>query len=106
MALGQIDLAVTFSDDFASRTKVVTFDIVQIPHQYNAILGRATLNAFGAVAYHNYLYVKIPMPKGIIMVQGDQDLIRQVELEALSPARRVHTVEADTSTRANTPSTK
>ena len=46
-ALGQINLAGTFSDDFASRTEVVTFDVVQMPYQYNAILGRPTLNAFG-----------------------------------------------------------
>lgn len=28
MALGQIDLAVTFSGGYASRTKVITFDVV------------------------------------------------------------------------------
>ena len=31
-ALGQISLAITFSDDFASRTEVVTFDVVQMAY--------------------------------------------------------------------------
>ena len=46
IALGQIDLAITFSNYFASRTEAVTFDVIQLPYQYNAILGRATLNTF------------------------------------------------------------
>ena len=47
MALGQIDLAVTFSDDFASRTEIITFDVVQIPYQYNVILEEGVA-AYGA----------------------------------------------------------
>ena len=91
-ALGQIKLAVTFRDNQTSRTEVVTFDVVQMSYQYNAILGRATLNAFGAVAHHNYLCMKMPAPKGIVTIRGDQDLARHIELEAFSPARHVHNV--------------
>lgn len=106
MAFGQIDLAVTFSDDFASRTEIATFDVVQMPYQYNAILGRATLNAFDAIAHHNYPCMKISAPVGIITIRGDQDLARQTELETIAPARHVHAVEADTSTHEDIPSAK
>lgn len=92
-ALGQIDLAVTFSDDFALRTEVITLDVVQILYQYNTILSRVTLNAFGAIAHHNYLCMKIPSPEGIITVRRDQDLARQTEFEAIAPACHIHMVE-------------
>ena len=67
-SLGQIDLAVKFSDDFASQTKVVTFDVVQKQYQYNAILSRATRNTFGVIAHHNNLCIKILAPEGIVTV--------------------------------------
>lgn len=60
MALGQIDLVVTFSDDFASCIEVVTFDIVQMPYQYDEILSRAMINTFSAIAHHNYMCMKLP----------------------------------------------
>lgn len=51
--------------------EVITFDVIHMPYQYNAILGRTTLNAFGAITHHNYLCMKIPAPEGIIMVCRD-----------------------------------
>lgn len=104
MTLGQIDLAVTFGNEFASRMEVITFNVVQKPFQYNAILGRATLNAFGAIAHQNFLCMKIPMPEGIITVCRDQDLARQIEHRVEAPARHVQTVVADINTKADIPS--
>ena len=53
------------------------------------------MNAFGAIAHHNYLCMKIPAPEGVIMVHGDQDLAQQTELEADPPKHCVHTLEVN-----------
>lgn len=94
-ALGQVDLAITFSDDLTSWTEIITFDIVNMPYQYNTILGRATLNAFSTITHHNYLCMKIPALEGVIMVHCDQDLVRQTEFKATTPSRHIHTVESN-----------
>ena len=75
-------------------------------YQYNVILGRATLNTFGAIAHHNYLCMKIPSLEGVITVRGDQDLARRTELEALSPARHVHAVGQDKKEQSSCPLAK
>ena len=106
MALGHINLPVTFSDSLAVRTETITFDVVQMPYQFNAILGRATLNSFSAVAHHNYMCIKMPALEGVITVRGDQDLARQIELGTDAPNRRVHTVAANPEARTTTASGK
>jgi hypothetical protein len=50
----------------------ILFDVVNIPYNYNAIFGRATLNKFEAISHHNYLKLKMPGPAGMIMVKGLQ----------------------------------
>jgi hypothetical protein len=40
------------------------------PSQYHAILGRPAFAKFMAVPHYAYLTLKIPGPKGTIMVQG------------------------------------
>lgn len=99
--LSQIDLAVTFGDDFVSQTEVVTFYVVQIPYQYNTILGCATPNAFIAITHYNYLCMKIPAPEGKITIRRDQDLVRQTEFEAITLAYHVHTVKPDPGAQAD-----
>ena len=68
-ALGQVQLLVTFGNsDANTRTQVITFDVVDLPYNYNAILGQGTMNAFDAVPHHNFLCLKMPGPEGIITV--------------------------------------
>ena len=40
MPLGQIDLLVTFGDQFNYRTETLTFEVVGFPETFHAILGR------------------------------------------------------------------
>jgi hypothetical protein len=40
------------------------------PSQYHAILGRLAFAKFMAVPHYAYLTLKIPGPRGTIMVQG------------------------------------
>ncbi|XP_066164574.1 uncharacterized protein [Oryza sativa Japonica Group] len=58
--LGQAQLMVAFRTAENRREEQVLFDVVDIPYNYNAIFGRATLNKFEAISHHNYLKLKMP----------------------------------------------
>jgi hypothetical protein len=55
-----------------ARIETLTFDVVDIYHPYLAIFGRGFMNKFDAVIRQQFLCVKIPAPKGVITVFGDQ----------------------------------
>nr|AAK52140.1 retrotransposon protein, putative, Ty3-gypsy sub-class [Oryza sativa Japonica Group] len=65
--LGQAQLIVAFGTGENRREEQVLFDIVDIPYNYNAIFGRATLNKFEAISHHNYLKLKMYGPAGVIV---------------------------------------
>ena len=83
-AIGKITLLVTFGDQNNSKTEHITFNVVDMLYNYNAIFGRGVTNVFNAVIHPGYLYMKLPSAKGVITVYGDQDLTRIVE-ETASP---------------------
>jgi hypothetical protein len=70
--VGTISLPVSFGDLDNARTETLIFDVVDIYHLYLAIFGRGFMNKFDAVIRQQFLCMKIPAPKGIIMVFGDQ----------------------------------
>ena len=55
--LGQIDLPVTFGDRANFRSEVLTFEVVDFPRSYHAILGRPCYAKFMAIP--NYTYLKL-----------------------------------------------
>jgi hypothetical protein len=57
----------------------LTFDVVDIYHPYLAIFGRGFINKFDAVIRQQFLCMKIPAPKGVITVFGDQQEARNIE---------------------------
>lgn len=65
-------MKVPFSSDRGHRTEDIMFDVVDMPYPYNAFLGRRVINKFLVVIHHGYLCMKLPDPKGIITVYGDQ----------------------------------
>jgi hypothetical protein len=60
VVLGKISMPVTFGYVNNTRTKDITFDIVDMKYSYNAIIDRGTLNAFEAILHSSYLCMKIP----------------------------------------------
>nr|CAD39384.2 OSJNBb0016B03.14 [Oryza sativa Japonica Group] len=92
--LGQALLLVAFGSRENRREEQVLFDVVDIPYNYNAIFGRATLNKFDAISHHNYLKLKMPGPTGVIVVKG---LLTSAgskgDLAIIN--RAVHSVEAE-----------
>ena len=47
-----------------------TFEVVNFRMVYNALLGRPQLVQFMGVPHYTYMMLKIPGPKGVIMVRG------------------------------------
>ncbi len=58
--LGQAQLIVAFGAGENRHEDQVLFDVVDIPYNYNAIFGHATLNKFEAISHHNYLKLRCP----------------------------------------------
>ena len=68
MPLGQIDLPITFRDQFNYRTKTLTFEVVRFPGTFYAIQGRPCYVKF--MVFPNYTFLKLKMlgPHGVITV--------------------------------------
>nr|AAX96424.1 retrotransposon protein, putative, Ty3-gypsy sub-class [Oryza sativa Japonica Group] len=101
--LGQALLLIAFGSGENGREEQILFDVVDIPYNYNAIFGRATLNKFEAVSHHNYLKLKMPSPAGVIVVKGLQSsAASKSDLAIIN--RAVHSVETELHERPkNTP---
>jgi hypothetical protein len=77
--VGNISLLVSFRDLENARTESLTFDVVDIYHPYLAIFGRGFMNKFDAVIRQQLLCMKMPAPKGVITVFGNQQEARNIE---------------------------
>jgi hypothetical protein len=69
--LGKIELDVCFGDQHNFQLEKLEFEVLDWPSQYHAILGRPTFEQFMEVPHYTYLVLKIPGPKGVIMVKGN-----------------------------------
>ena len=88
-ALGKIAIPVSFGEGSSFRMEDITFDVVDINYPYNAIFGREVLNTFGAIPHHAYLCMKMPTLRGVIMVLGDQQVTRRIEVRNTPGKRNV-----------------
>jgi hypothetical protein len=77
--VGKISLPISFGDLDNAKTETLTFDVVDIYHPYLAILGRGFMNKFNAVIRQQFQCMKIPEPKGVIPVFGNQQEARNIE---------------------------
>jgi hypothetical protein len=68
--LRQIDFPFTFGRSANFRTKTLTFEVIDFAGSYHAILGWPYYAKFMAVPNYTYLKLKIPGPKGVVMVGG------------------------------------
>jgi hypothetical protein len=83
---GKISLPVSFGDLDNARTETLTFDVVDMYHPYSTIFGRGFINKFDVVIRQQFLCMKIPAPKGVIMVFGDQQEAKNIE-KGFTPAK-------------------
>nr|AAP44597.1 putative polyprotein [Oryza sativa Japonica Group] len=92
--LGQALLLIAFGSGENRSEEQILFDVVNIPYNYNAIFGRATLNKFEDISHHNYLKLKMPGPTGVIVVKGLQpSAASKCDLAIIN--RAVHNVETE-----------
>ena len=75
-AKGKITLPVSFSDQSNHRIEHITFDMVDMLYNYNAIFGQGVTNIFSIVLHLGYLCMKLPSTRGIIVIYDNQDLAR------------------------------
>jgi hypothetical protein len=79
MPVGKIFLPVSFGDLDNARTETLTLNVVDMYNSYLTFFGRGFINKFDAVIRQQFLCMKIPAPKGVITVFGDQQEARNIE---------------------------
>jgi hypothetical protein len=75
---GYMKMRVTFSGRGGSRLMEVKFLVVECPSAYNAILGRPTLNALGAVVSTLHMAMKFPSDRDDIVTVWGKDMESQL----------------------------
>ena len=86
MPLGRIWLNITFGQPDNFRKEPLTFEVIDFPGVYHALLGRSCFAKFMVIPNYTYLKLKMPGSKGVITIEGsfeqayyyEQDCIAQV----------------------------
>ncbi|XP_066351262.1 uncharacterized protein [Miscanthus floridulus] len=68
--LKQIDLPIMFGSQANFRLEVLTFEVVDFPGSYHAILGQPCYARFMAIPNYTYLKLKMPRPNDVITVSS------------------------------------
>ena len=68
---GSLVLEVVFGSPDNFRSEKLTFDIAPFRSGYQALLGRTAFARFNAVPHYASLKLKMPGPRGIIIVSGN-----------------------------------
>jgi hypothetical protein len=67
-----IDLEVSYGSRENKRREMLTFEVASFDIGYNCILGRPILLKFMAIIHTAYATIKMPGPKGVIVLKSDQ----------------------------------
>jgi hypothetical protein len=92
--IGCIDLEVSCVSGENKRREVLTFEVESFDIGYNCILGRPFLLKFMAIIHTTYTTIKMPRPKGIIILRLDQRDALTCENAALTYDRHFSEKEA------------
>ena len=76
---GSLTLEVVFDCLKNFRSEELIFDIAPFRSGYHALLGRAAFARFNAVPHYAYLKLKMPGPRGIIIVSGNTECSLRAE---------------------------
>jgi hypothetical protein len=68
--MGRVQLEVLFGKKGHNRRKPIWFEVVDISSPYHALLGQPPLAKFMAVPHYAYVKMKLPGPRGVIIVLG------------------------------------
>ena len=70
---GSLVLEVVFSSPNNFRSEELIFDIAPFRSGYHALLGRMAFDRFNAVPHYADLKLKMPGPRGVIIVSGNTE---------------------------------
>ena len=70
---GSITLRVVFGFPDNFRNEELIFDIIPFRNDYHALLGRTAFVRFNEVPHYAYLKLKMPGPRGVIIVNGNME---------------------------------
>ena len=70
---GSVTLEVVFGSPDNFRSEELIFDIVPFHSGYHALLRRTAFARFNAVPHYAYLKLKMPGPRGVIIVNGNTE---------------------------------
>ena len=107
MPLGQIDLPITFGDQFNYRTETLTFKVVGFPGTFHVILGQPCYAKFMAIPNYTYLKLKMSGPPGVITVGTSFQCTYECEVEcyghttAIVASRELATLREEVSKEAS-----
>ncbi|XP_066361163.1 uncharacterized protein [Miscanthus floridulus] len=68
--LRRIHLSITFSQPDNFYKESLTFEVVDFPNIYHALLGQPCFAKFMAIPNYTYMKLKMLGPKGVIIVKG------------------------------------
>ena len=86
---GSLTLEVVFGSLDNFRGEGLTFDIVPFCSSYHALLGCTTFAHFHAVPHYVYLKLKMPGPRGTIMINGNIECSLRTEEHTTATAAEV-----------------
>jgi hypothetical protein len=92
--IGRIDLEVSCGTRENKRKEMLTFELASFDIRYNCILERPFLLKFMVVIHTAYATIKMPGPKGIIVLKSDQRDALACENAALTHVGRLSEKEA------------
>ena len=84
--LGRICLSITFGQPNNFRKEPLTFEVVDFPDVYHALLSRSCFAKFMAIPNYTYLKLKMPGPKGIITIEGSFEQAYYCEQDCITQA--------------------
>ena len=104
---GSITLEVVFGSPDNFRSEELIFDIVSFRSGYHALLGRTAFARFNAVPHYAYRKLKMPGPRGAIMVNGRSKLPLTAEesTTTLTPRTMNDTLQSNLESKAKLPGT-
>jgi hypothetical protein len=86
--IGRIDLEVSCGIGENKYKEMLTFDVASFNIRYNCILGRPFLLRFMTVIHTAYAIIKMPGPRGVIILKLDQRDVLAYENASLTHAGR------------------
>jgi len=83
LPVGRIDLPVCFGMAVNFRKETLTFEVVGFRGTYHAIIGHPSYAKFMAIPNYTYLKLKMPGPKGVIIVSSSYEHAYECDIECV-----------------------